>query len=320
MSPLLKKILKITIPILIGLALVFYSFSSTSPEDRAKILESIQNADLIWVLLSVFIGILSHISRAIRWNYLLAPLGHRPKLINNVLIILTSYFANTLVLRSGEFLRATALNTYEDVPFEKGFGTIVTERIIDVIMLLLVIAIALLFQTEVILEILQENGIGLAGSLLILLVGVLGLYISIRLIKKSTSKFAVKIKTFLNGLLDGVLSVFKMKNKGTFLFHTFFIWACYVAMFWVIKFTVPETTDLPLGAFLVAFVAGAFAMAATNGGLGLFPIAVSAVLVVYGVTENSGMAYGWIMWTAQTLMVVIFGTISFILLPLLNRK
>ncbi|PWL40127.1 TIGR00374 family protein [Flagellimonas aquimarina] len=320
MSSSLKKILKIAIPILIGAGLVFYSFSSTSPEDRGKILESIQNANLVWVFLSIFIGILSHISRAIRWNYLLAPLGHKPKLINNVLIILISYFANTLVLRSGEFLRATALNTYENVPFEKGFGTIVTERIIDVIMLLLVIAAALLFQTDVILGILQENGIGLVGSLLLLLVGVIGLYIAIRLIKKSTSKFAIKVKTFLNGLLDGVLSIFKMKNKGAFIFHTFFIWACYISMFWVIKFTVPETTNLPLGAFLVAFVAGAFAMAATNGGLGLFPIVVTAALSVYGVSKTSGDAYGWIMWTAQTLMVVVFGTISFIVLPLLNRN
>ena len=91
-------------------------------------------------------------------------------------------------------------------------------------------------------------------------------------------------------------------------------------MFWIIKFTVLETINLPVGAFLVAFVAGAFAMATTNGGLGFFPIAVGAALTVYGVSENSGKAYGWIMWTAQTLMVVVFGAISFVLLPLLNRK
>nr|WP_298792656.1 lysylphosphatidylglycerol synthase transmembrane domain-containing protein [uncultured Allomuricauda sp.] len=320
MSSSLKKTLKILIPILIGLGLVFYSYTSTTPEERARILEAIKNANPLWVFLSIFIGVLSHISRAIRWNYLLAPMGYRPKLVNNVLIILTSYFANTLVLRSGEFLRATALNTYEDVPFEKGFGTIVTERIIDVIMLLLIIAAALLVQTDVILGILEENGIGLAGTIVLLLVGVLGLFISIYLIKKSSSKLAVKIKTFLNGLLDGVLSIFKMKQRGAFIFHTFFIWACYIAMFWVIKFTVPETTELPLGAFLVAFVAGGFAMATTNGGLGLFPIVVTAALSVYGISKTSGDAYGWIMWTAQTLMVVVFGTISFIILPLLNRN
>ncbi|MEM9647593.1 MAG: lysylphosphatidylglycerol synthase transmembrane domain-containing protein [Bacteroidota bacterium] len=320
MATSLKKFLKIAVPILIGLGLVYYSYTSTTPDDRARIFEAIKSANPLWVFLSIFIGILSHISRAFRWNYLLEPMGYKPRLVNNVLIILTSYFANTLVLRSGEFLRATALNTYEKVPFEKGFGTIVTERIIDVIMLLLVITIALLVQTDVILGILEENGIGLVGSLVLLLVGVLGLIISIRLIKKSTSKFALKIKTFLNGLLDGVMSIFKMKKRGAFIFHTFFIWACYIGMFWVIKFTVPETTELPLGAFLVAFVAGAFAMATTNGGLGLFPIVVTAALSVYGISKTSGDAYGWIMWTAQTLMVVVFGTISFIVLPLLNRN
>ena len=187
-------------------------------------------------------------------------------------------------------------------------------------MLMLIILTALLFQTDVILGILEEKGIGLVGSVVLLLAGILGLLIAIRIIKKSTSSFAIKVKTFLNGLLEGVLSIFKMKNMWAFIFHTLFIWACYIAMFWVIKFTVPETTDLPLGAFLVAFVAGAFAMAATNGGLGLFPIVVTAALSVYGVSKTSGDAYGWIMWTAQTLMVIVFGTISFIILQLINRK
>lgn len=303
-----------------GLFLVWYSYNSTSEEDRKNIYNAVINADLKWVFLSIFIGILSHFSRAIRWGYLLKPLGHRPKLFNSFLIVLISYFANILVLRSGEFLRATALNTYEKVPFEKGFGTIVTERIIDVLMLLLIIAIALFLQTEIILELLDKNGIGLFGSLAILCIGILGLIIGIKLIKKSSASFAIKIKNFLAGMLEGVLSILKMENKGAFIFHSIFIWVCYIAMFWVIKFTVLETIHLPLGAFLVAFVAGAFAMAATNGGLGFFPIAVSAALLVYDVDDNAGKAYGWIMWTAQTAMVVIFGAISFILLPLFNRN
>ncbi len=275
---------------------------------------------MFWVSLSIFIGIVSHVSRAIRWNYLLEPLGYKPRIINNVFIILISYFANLLVIRSGEILRATALNTYEDVPFEKGFGTIVTERIIDVIMLLLVILIAFLFQAEIILGILEENGIGLVGSIGLIVAGVLGLIISIRIIRKSTSAFAMKIKAFLKGLLDGILSIFKMKRKGGFVFHTLLIWGCYIGMFWVIKFTVPETENLTLGALLVAFVAGAFAMATTNGGLGLFPIVVTAALSFFGISKTSGDAYGWIMWTAQNLMIVIFGAISFLVLPLWNRN
>ena len=111
-----------------------------------------------------------------------------------------------------------------------------------------------------------------------------------------------------------------MKNKWPFIFHTLFIWAAYFGMFWVIKYTVEETIPLSLGELLVAFVAGAFAMSTTNGGIGLYPIAVSAALGIYGISSVSGDAFGWIMWIAQTFMVVVFGTISFLVLPLLNRN
>lgn len=247
-------------------------------------------------------------------------MGYRPKIINNIFIVLISYFANLGIPRSGEILRATALTTYEKVPFEKGFGTIVTERVIDLLMLLLVIVITLLLQTDIILAFLEEKGVNLIGAFGILLVGIVGLFVATAVIRKSKSAMAQKLKAFLNGLLDGVLSVFKMKKKWPFIFHTFFIWAAYIGMFWVIKHTVSETISLSLSELLVAFVGGAFAMSTTNGGIGLYPIAVSAALGIFGISSVSGDAFGWIMWIAQTLMVVVFGTISFIVLPLLNRN
>jgi uncharacterized protein (TIRG00374 family) len=316
----LKKFLKIFVPIAFGLFLVWYSYNSTTPEERKQIIHYISNASPFWVTISVIIGILSHISRAIRWNYLLEPLGYRPKITNNVFIVLISYFANLGIPRSGEILRATALTTYENVPFEKGFGTIVTERVIDLLMLLIIIMITLLLQTDFILGFLEEKGVNIIGAIGILLVGIVGLFLGSYIIRKSKSPFALKLKGFLNGLQDGVLSVFKMKNKWLFIFHTLFIWVAYFSMFWVIKHTVEETITLTLGELLVAFVAGAFAMSTTNGGIGLYPIAVSAALGIYGISSVSGDAFGWIMWIAQTLMVVVFGTISFIVLPLLNRN
>ena len=144
MTKELKKILKIILPIALGVFLVWYSYRITSEEDRTQIIRYVKEADLFWVGLSVFIGILSHISRAIRWNYLLEPMGYTPKVSNNIFIILIAYFANLGIPRSGEVLRATALATYEDVPFQKGFGTIVTERVVDLLMLLLIILMALL--------------------------------------------------------------------------------------------------------------------------------------------------------------------------------
>ncbi|MGN7512852.1 MAG: lysylphosphatidylglycerol synthase transmembrane domain-containing protein [Allomuricauda sp.] len=320
MGKSLKKFLKIFVPIAFGLFLVWYSYNSTTPEERKQIIHYISNASPIWVTVSVIIGILSHISRAIRWKYLLEPMGYRPKTINTIFIVLISYFANLGIPRSGEILRATALTTYEKVPFEKGFGTIVTERVIDLLMLLIIIMITLVLQTDFILGFLEERGVNIIGAIGILLFGIVGLFLGSYIIRKSRLPFALKLKGFLNGLQDGVLSVFKMKNKWPFILHTLFIWTAYFGMFWVIKYTVEETIPLSLGELLVAFVAGAFAMSTTNGGIGLYPIAVSAALGIYGISSISGDAFGWIMWIAQTLMVVVFGTISFLVLPLLNRN
>ena len=314
-----KKALKTILPIALGISLVAYSYLITSAEDRSQIVKYIREADPIWILLSVGIGFLSHLSRAIRWNYLLEPMGYHPKIRNNLLLVLSAYFANLGIPRSGEVLRATGLSTYEGVPFQKGFGTIVTERVIDVIMLLIVILIALISQTQIISGYLKESGFGLGSSIGIIVVGVGGLFGILALLKSSSNPFFLKIRDFLRGLLEGVMSIFHMRRKWAFIGHTLFIWSCYVGMFWDIKYTIPETVSLDFGQLLVAFVAGAFAMSATNGGIGLYPIAVSKAIALFGISSVSGDAFGWIMWIAQTLMVVLFGTISFLLLPLWNR-
>lgn len=316
----IKKNLKLILPIALGVFLVWYLYYSTTAAERLEIVSHIKEVDPFWVSISIFIGILSHISRAIRWNYLLEPLGYKPKTTNNVLIILTAYLTNLGIPRSGEFLRATALTTYEKVPFEKGFGTIVTERVVDLIMLFIIIIIALILQTELILGFLEEQGFGLASALIALFVGIIGLFILIKLINKSTTPIAIKLKNFLKNMLDGVLSIFKMKHKWAFIFHTLFIWVAYIAMFWVIKYTVPETVDLSLGALLVAFVGGSIAMTTTNGGFIAYPAAVSKSLEIFGISIVSGNAFGWIMWISQTFMIIIFGAISFLLLPLFNRN
>ncbi len=188
------------------------------------------------------------------------------------------------------------------------------------IVYLLIIFIALISQTQVILSYLKANGIGLTATLVLVAVGIFMLFVFLAFLRRSSSRLAIKLKDLVKGLLDGVMSIFRMRYKWLFLFHTLFIWAAYIAMFWVIKLTVAETMSLAFSEFLVAFIAGAFAMSTTNGGIGLYPIAVSKALSIYGVSAVSGDAFGWIMWIAQTLMVVVFGAISFLLLPLLNRN
>ena len=116
-----------------------------------------------------------------------------------------------------------------------------------------------------------------------------------------------------------MISIKYMKNKGLFIAHTLFIWTMYVLMFWIIKFSIPETVGLGINALIPAFVVGGLSISATNGGIGIYPYSVSLVLIAFGISKESGLAFGWIMWTCQTLMVVTFGAMAFFALPLVNR-
>lgn len=235
--------------------------------------------------------------------------------------VLVAYLVNLIVPRAGEIARATAMSKYEHIPFEKGFGTIVSERVADVIMLLSIIGLAFYFQTELLSSyFFKENDSGPNYSLIILMViGLIGL-VFFQLIKKSDYPLVKKIQSFIHGLIQGVISIFKMKKKWAFIFHTIFIWLMYVLMFYVVTFSLPETTHLPFGAIIVGFVVGGLSMALTNGGLGTYPVFVASALTLYQIDENPALAFGWIMWTAQTLMVLLFGGLSFLFLPIYNRE
>jgi len=316
----LIKLLKLILPLALGVFLIWYSYSTTSIEDRKTIYKYIKEANYFWITLSLIIGFLSHLSRAYRWSFLLEPMGYRPKLLNNLMAIFIAYFANLGIPRSGEVLRATSIASYENIPFEKAFGTIVAERVIDFIMLLIIIGIALILQTDTILEILMKKGFNINILLIAAGLGLVALFIFIRFIKNSQNTFAVKLKTFINGLLEGAISIFKMKKKWAFIFHTFFIWSMYIFMFWIIKFSIPEASEVTLGVIIVAFIAGAFAMSASNGGIGWFPLAISSIFIAFELSEASGQAFGWIMWISQTLLVVFLGLLSFLFLPIYNRN
>ncbi len=313
------KLLKNIVPLGLGLYLVYYSFANTSEEDRQHIIISIKQADLRFVFLSLVFGAFSHLSRAYRWNYLLRPLGYRPTFMMRILTVMISYFSNLGIPRSGEVLRATALATYADVPFEKSFGTIVTERIIDLLMLFSLIGLGFVLQWELLLKVIGNPS--LEGMLLVWMVLAASVFfLGIRQLKRSQHALAVKIIRFFTGLWQGMLSIRAIKGKWAFVGHTLFIWAMYLMMFWVVTLALPETIGLSFSALIPAFVAGGFAMSATNGGIGLYPIAVAAVLQAFAIPNPQALAFGWVMWTGQTLMVVVFGSLSFLLLPVLSKK
>ena len=301
--------------------MIWFSLSKLKPEDIAAIKNSFKTANYWWVALSLFFGILSHLSRAYRWQFLLEPLGYKPKFANNIMAVLVAYLVNLMIPRAGEFARATAISKYEKIPFEKAFGTIVSERIADVIMLLSIMATAFFLQTKLLSSYLfKDSSINSNVFYYIIIGGAILGFIFFQLIKKSNHPFIQKVQKFVYGLVQGVISIFKMKKKWAFIFHTVFIWAMYVLMFYVVTFALPETSNLPFGAIIVGFVVGGLSMALTNGGLGTYPVFVASAITLYGVSKNPALAYGWIMWTAQTLMVLVFGGLSFLLLPIYNRK
>lgn len=321
MNRRLKKIVFTILPIALGVFFIWYSLSKLKPDDIEAIKSSFKTANYWWVSLSLFLGILSHLSRAYRWQFMLDPLGYKPKFLNNVMAVLVGYLVNLIVPRAGEIARATAISKYENIPFEKAFGTIVSERIADVIMLLSIIATAFFLQTELLSSYLFPKESVNSNYLSYIFIGIIVLFfLFFRLIKKSNNPLIDKIQNFVHGLIQGVISIFKMKKKWAFIFHTVFIWTMYVLMFYTVTFALPETTHLPFGALIVGFVVGGLSMALTNGGLGTYPIFVASALTLYGIAENPALAFGWIMWTAQTLMVLVFGGLSFLILPIYNQE
>ncbi|MDY8135261.1 lysylphosphatidylglycerol synthase transmembrane domain-containing protein [Aquimarina sp. 2201CG5-10] len=319
MNPKLIKFLKIILPLTLGVFLIWYSISSLSPEEREQTLRYVSQADPKWVILSIVLGIISHLSRAYRWKFLLEPLGYNPKVYNSFMAVMAGYLANLGIPRSGEILRGGLISTYEDIPFKKAFGTIISERVVDLVMLMLIIGITLMFQSNNLISFLGEkltNPFITFGLLVILII--IGI-VALRVLKNSKNTFIVKIRNFGIGILEGVKSIYKIKKRKAFIFHTFLIWTLYVLMFYVIKFTVPETASLTIGPILVTFVAGSLAMSTTNGGIGAFPLAIAAVLLLFNIDNSAGIAFGWILWGSQTAINSVVGSLSFLFLPILNR-
>jgi len=315
-----KKIFKIVIPIGIGLFFIWYSLHGATEKEKEELWNSIINANPFWIILSTSLGVISHLSRAYRWRFLSETLGHKPRLSISYMSLMIGYLANLGIPRSGEILRAATLSNYEGIPFQKTIGTIISERVIDLLMLLIVIALGFIINTELFLSYFKDNDINPLQKLLIVILfcGMLG--VGYYLIKNTKIKAFQKIKKIILDVYEGVLSVFKMKKRIAFISHTFFIWGLYILMFYIMKFAIPETSNLPFSATLIAFIVGSFAMTTTNGGLGIFPYAIGTILLLFQINQPIGNAYGWILWGSQTIMNIIIGGFSFILLPFFQKK
>lgn len=294
---------------------MWYSLSKISVED---LIGYFKNADYGYIGLGLLFGLLSHLSRAYRWKYMIEPMGYTLRLPNSIMAVFATYLVNYTIPRAGEITRATILTNYEGVPFEKGFGTIVAERVADMVVMLGIITITLFLEFEFIYQFFSErfnpNKLIIGGSIGLVILGLVFTFL-----KKSSSPFAIKVRAFISGLIEGILSIFKMKHKWAFIAHTLFIWLMYVLMFYITTFSIPETSNLPIAAVLIGFISASFSIAATNGGIGSYPVAVYAAFSIFAIAKEPSIAFGWIMWSSQTLMIIVLGGISLIYLPIYNR-
>ena len=319
--------LKVALPLAFGAFLIWYVFKDLTQQEKEELYASFASANYFWIFLSISFGILSHMSRAIRWKYTIQPLGKTPGFWSSFFTVMIGYVANLALPRLGEVTRPGLLGKYEGLPFNKLFGTIVAERVADLVILGSIMAGIVLVEFDMLKELLfgyleQGSGnISIEKILIIAGAAVIGLAaLFFLMLSKSDNPISRKIRELVRGIFEGLISIVKMENKGYFLMHTAFIWIMYIGMFWVCFFCLEETSSVPLAGVVASFVMGSLAIVFVQGGLGVFPLAIMNTLLLYGVSKSGALALGWILWTSQTLMVIVLGVASIPLLRFVNRN
>jgi len=313
------KWLSIVLPILLGVFLIIYTYDKFTPEQIQEIKGYFKNANYSYIVMAGIIAILGNASRAYRWKFSLEHMGYESTFLNNFMAVSIGYVLNLTVPKSGEISRALIVKKYNNIPFDKGFGSIVAERIVDVIVLLLFMILAVFLQFDIVKSFILDK-IPLQKLLLLLVTGFGFLLLFFWLYRYSKAPLILNLKGKISGLKEGLLSIIHMKKKWEYFFHTFFIWFSYILMFYITIFVFPETSKLPVGAVITSFVVGSIAIAFTNSGFGSYPFLISKILLFYSIAETTGNTFGWIVWTSQMIVVLFLGLLSFLLLPVFNRS
>lgn len=319
MNEKIKKALGVGLPLLLGVFLVFYTYNKFTDQQLEEMKGYFQNANYGFIAISSVFSVISLASRGYRWRYSLEHMGYLSQFRNNFSAVCIGYLMNYTVPRSGEVSRALILKKYSDIPFDKAFGTIIAERVIDLFILIGFILTALVLQFNQLKSFLTAT-IPVEKLMYLGIFGVFGFIVVVLLFVYSTWKPIIFIKEKISGLIEGLLSTFKMPNRVPFLMHTAIIWISYVLTFYSAIFALPETSHIGFGVIVTAFVVGSLAVTFTNGGFGAFPLMIAQILVLYNIPETAGTTFGWILWTSQTALVVLLGGLSFLLLPIFNRK
>ncbi|MCZ4693327.1 UPF0104 family protein [Ancylomarina euxinus] len=319
--------------------LIFFSISAFlfwiiyRGQDTSEIFEVLKNeVNYLWILVSLLFGLLSHVSRTIRWNMLIESLGRKPRFTNTFLAVMVGYFANLALPRMGEISRCGVISKYEDVSFSKLIGTVVLERALDIVMLLLLLLLTMFTQFEVLSNFMTRNpqvssklSAVFASSITMYVMLALALLVFIFRKKFKHTTFYKKILFTLGNFMDGFKAIRKLDNKLPFILHTVFIWVMYYLMTYICFFSFGFTSNLPALAGLTVFVMGSFGMVApVQGGIGAWHFMVIGTLLIYLPNtpdiEKLSRSFALVVHGSQTAMIIIVGALSVIALPFVNRS
>mgnify|MGYP001391055275 CR=1 FL=1 len=329
------KILKYIASLAFAFGIIFLLFKN---QDPAQLIKEIQKVDGKWVFFSMFFGGWAYVSRGLRWIVLIDALGYNSTKLNSVSAVSIGYFTNMFIPRAGEISRCTALNQVEKIPVDKLFGTILVERVLDFVFLLLLILLIFVLKFNDLLNfystlIAQQNTDEGSNKLLTLLTVLTISGIIFFVFKKilKNSKFYEKILMFIKGLKEGFKSIKNMKRKSAFWFHSFSIWIMYFLMTYICFFSMQETSHLSISDGLFLLVLGGIGMVIpTPGGVGSYHAIVMIGLSVLGVgtvflgeggdPSNPALLFPTIVHVAQTLVAIIMGSIGLLILFLSKKR
>jgi len=293
-----------------------------------KIIGDFKSVKVIWIVAILIAYMISNLMRALRWNQMFEPLGYKPRVINTLGALMIGYFTNLAFPRIGELIKTGTISKYEGIPFEKVIGTVVLDRILDIMGLLTCIGLAMVFSFGTFRDYFAENFVAPSQGKIIILgvimfAGIVGLFMMTRLLRsdKLSNPLLLKVRKLFEGFKDGILSLKDVKNIPLLIAYTIVIWTMYYLMTYLCFFSFAPTANLGIVAGLVVFVFGTLGMVFPSpGGMGSYHLLISQALVIYGVTGADAFSFSNIIFFAINIFGnVFFGILFFILLPIINR-
>jgi len=307
----MKNILKYVIFLAIGLGLLWFASKDV---DTKQITDSLSDANWAWIALSMCISYLAMILRGLRWNIILEPMGYKADNWTNIHAVAFGYCMNNLIPRSGEIARCGLLNRAEHIPVDKLVGTVILERVVDVLILLLVIFLTSLIHADALGSLFELIPGGKGQTLAIMaFLGITGIVVlSFALKKLSHIKFIKKIADFLSGIGKGVRSIFLLRQKFLFIILSLGIWTCWLLMSQCMMYALPITEHMSLADTLFFMVAGSLGMLIpTQGGIGAYHFMSKIGFEVLGYSGAVGLTFAWISWVGKTILELAVGAIGF---------